>query len=136
MISIFIEKRSYKNIVICNIRYITIKNIDDDENINSVNTLYLFIGKADRYIEEINAKQYLVFTSTDSNKKVLIKFTKFWDEIKNFIETINKDIKGECEKDFNSDDNLLLNKMLNLHMLTVIVRSVFQEDGKYYPPVF
>ena len=33
---------------------------------------------------------------------------------------------------FNSDDNLPLNKMLKLHMLTVIVRFVF-EDGKYYP---
>ena len=33
---------------------------------------------------------------------------------------------------FNSDDNLPLNKMLKLHMLTVIVRTVF-EDGKFYP---
>ena len=37
---------------------------------------------------------------------------------------------------FNSDDNLSLNKMLKLHMLTVIDRSVFEEDGKYYPQVF
>ena len=37
---------------------------------------------------------------------------------------------------FNSDDNLPLNKMLKLHMLTVIVRSVFEEDGKYYSQVF
>ena len=49
--------------------------------------------------------------------------------------------KGEYEKDFmkikfNSDDNLPLNKMLKLHMLTVIVWSVFEEDGKYYPQVF
>ena len=48
---------------------------------------------------------------------------------------------GEYEKDlkeikFNSDDNLPLNKMLTLHNLTVIVRSVFQEDGQYYPHVF
>ena len=35
----------------------------------------------------------------------------------------------------NSDDNLSLNKMLKLHMLTVIVRSVFEEDGKIYPQV-
>ena len=26
--------------------------------------------------------------------------------------------------------------MLTLHNLTVIVRSVFQEDGQYYPHVF
>ena len=37
---------------------------------------------------------------------------------------------------FNSDDNLSLNKILKLHMLTVIVRSNFEEDGKYYPQVF
>ena len=36
---------------------------------------------------------------------------------------------------FNSDDNLPLNKMLTLHILRVIVRSVFEEDGKYYPQV-
>ena len=34
------------------------------------------------------------------------------------------------------NDNLPLNKMLKFHMLTVIVRSVFEEDGKYYPQVF
>ena len=36
----------------------------------------------------------------------------------------------------NSDDNLLLNKILKLHSLTIVVRSVFQEDGKYCPQVF
>ena len=37
---------------------------------------------------------------------------------------------------FNSDDDLPLNKILKLHNLTIIVRSVFEEDGKYYPQVF
>ena len=37
---------------------------------------------------------------------------------------------------FNSDDYLPLNKILKLRMLTIIVRSVFEEDGKYYPQVF
>ena len=74
-------------------------------------------------------------------KKVLTQFTKFWDEIKYLIEATNEGKKGEYEKDFmkikfNSDDNLPLNKMLKLHMLTAIVRSVFVEDGKYYPQVF
>ena len=32
-----------------------------------------------------------------------------------------------------SDDDLPLNKILKLHMLTIIVRSVFEEDGKYCP---
>ena len=59
----------------------------------------------------------------------------------NLIETINEGTKGEYEKDFmkvkfNSDDNLPLNKMLKLHMSTVIVRSTFEEDDKYYPKAF
>ena len=37
---------------------------------------------------------------------------------------------------FNSDDNLFLNKTLKLHNTTIIIRSVFEEDGKYYPQVF
>ena len=37
---------------------------------------------------------------------------------------------------FNSDENLTLNKILKLHMLIVIVRSVFEEDGKYYLQAF
>ena len=34
---------------------------------------------------------------------------------------------------FNSDDNLLLSKILKPHNLTIIFRSAFKEDGKYYP---
>ena len=37
---------------------------------------------------------------------------------------------------FNSDDDLPLNKPLKLHSMTIIVRSVFEEDGKLYPQVF
>ena len=37
---------------------------------------------------------------------------------------------------FKSDDELPLNEILKLHMLTIIVRSVFEEDVKYYPQVF
>ena len=106
-----------------------------------LNPLYLIIHKTDGYIKENNENNYLVFTSSDGNKKVLAKFTEFGDEIKHLIETINEGKKGEYEKDFmevkfNSNDNLPLNKTLKLHMLTVIVRSAFEEDGKYYPQVF
>ena len=72
---------------------------------------------------------------------MLTKSTKRWDKIKHLIETINGGKKGDYEKNFmkiklNSDDNLPLNKMLKLHMLTVIVRSVFEEHDKYYPQFF
>ena len=37
---------------------------------------------------------------------------------------------------FDSDNDLLLNKILKLHGLTIAVRFVLQEDNKYYPQVF
>ena len=52
------------------------------------------------------------------------------------IKTINLGKEGEYKKDFmkikfSSDDNLPLGKILKLFMLTIVVRSVFEEDGKY-----
>ena len=37
---------------------------------------------------------------------------------------------------FRSDDDLPLNKILKLHKLTIIVKSSFEQDGKYYPQMF
>ena len=37
---------------------------------------------------------------------------------------------------FNKDDNLPLNKPLNLHLLTITVRCIFEEDGKFYPQLY
>ena len=37
---------------------------------------------------------------------------------------------------FNSDDDVPLNKILKLHNLTIVLKSVFQEDNKCYPQVF
>ena len=37
---------------------------------------------------------------------------------------------------FDSDDNLLLNKKLEFPTMTIIVRSVFEEDGKFYPQIY
>ena len=101
----------------------------------------MIIGEVDGYIEENNGNKYLTFASTDKNKKILEKYINLWDKIKYHIQRINADKSGEYKKDyikikFNSDDDLPLNKIPKLHMLTIIVRSVFEEDGKYYLQVF
>ena len=61
--------------------------------------------------------------------------------IKSCIEKVNNNKSGEYEKDymkikFNSDDKLSLNKQLKFLSVTIIIRSVFEEDGKYYPQAF
>ena len=136
-----IDKKSYTDIGIDYIGYITIKNISDYENIYSINPLYLIIGEIDGYTKEENRNKYLTFASADKNKEVLKKYTELCDGIKNSIEKRNDSKAGEYGKNFikikfNSDNNLPLNEILNLHMLAVIVRSVFEDDGKHYPQVF
>ena len=37
---------------------------------------------------------------------------------------------------FNSDDDLPLNKPLKFDNMTIIIRTVFEEDGQLYPQVF
>ena len=136
-----IDKKSCKNNGIYHIGYITRKSISGCENINSVNPLYLIIDDVDGCIEENNGNNYITFASTDKNKKVLEKYGTLLDEIKCHIQTINADKPGEYDKDymkikFNSDHDLHVNKLLKFHMLTVIIKSVFEEDGKFYPQVF
>ena len=47
-----IDKKSYKDIGIYNVGYITSKKIDDYENIYCVNSLYLTVAHASGYVEE------------------------------------------------------------------------------------
>ena len=37
---------------------------------------------------------------------------------------------------FDSDDKVPLNKQLKFLNATIAIRSVFEEDGKYYPQAF
>ena len=87
-----IDKKSYRNIAIYNIGYITIKKIDDRENINRVNTLYLRLTHAGGYIEEINGNKYFIFDSTDGNKK--------YNDVFNGIRDQNQNNKCGKENDY------------------------------------
>ena len=76
-----IDKKSYKNIGIYNIGYITIKKIDDCESIYSVNPLYLLVDHVNGYIEEKGINKYLIFDSRDENKELLKNTIMFLMEL-------------------------------------------------------
>ena len=83
----------------------------------------------------------MTFDSADENKRVLRKYKELWDGIKNEIENINGGKLGEYDKDFmkmkfDTDDNLPLSKPLQLHLLTIIVRCIFEEDVQFYSPLY
>ena len=85
-----------------------------------------------------NGNKYLIFNdSVDENKELLKKYVDVWNRIKNKIKAINDDEENNYKKNymkikFNFDDDKPLNKPLKFHMMTIIIRSVFEEDCKFF----
>ena len=66
--SIKIDEKSYKDILIHYVGYVTIKD-SKYVKINSVNPLYLIFNKVNEYFEEINGNKYLTLVPTNENKE-------------------------------------------------------------------
>ena len=104
--------------------------------------MYLLVNHASGYIKEKNGNKYLILDdSVNENKGLLKKYANVWDGIQNEIKAINGGKESDYGKDymkikFDSDDDVLLNKPLKFHAMTIIIRSVFEEGGKLYPQVF
>ena len=79
------------------------------------------IGKVDDILKK-NGSKYLVFDSTDENKKIFKKYTDFGMGLKMKLKQQMVVKQVNMEEDltkikFDTDDNLPLNKQLKLHML-------------------
>ena len=74
-----LDKKSFKNIGVYYIGYITKKG---EYKIDSVNPLYLLVHRIDGFIEEKEGSKYLSIASTDSNSEVLKNMKTFGVELK------------------------------------------------------
>ena len=89
------------------------------------------------HVEEKNENKYLVLDEIDENKEVLNKYEEVWEGIKKEIKKNNCSKKVEYGKDFKiirfeANDDLPLNKPTKLRSITITIRSVFSENGKFY----
>ena len=61
-------------------------------------------------------------------------------KIRDLIRLITKNLdhydKEYMRINFNSDDNLPLNKIIEILIMTIVVRADFLENNKHYPQVF
>ena len=131
-----LDKKGDMNINVYYIGYVTKKPA---YNIDSVLCFNIYIP--DGFIEEKDGSKYLNVALTDYNNNVLKKYSEVWKGIKNQIVKFNNGLGGEYDKDymkikFGSDDDLPLNKVMKFYDLTVIIRSIFERGGKYYPQIF
>ena len=106
--------------------------------INGVNPLYLIFSKVNGYFEEINGSKYLTLVTTNESKKKK-KYEELWSKIRYLIRLINKNsdyYDGKYMKiKFNSDDELPLNKTIEIPSMIIVVRAICLENNKY-PQVF
>ena len=132
--SLKVDKKNYKHIDIDYIGYNTIKKIEDYENIHNGNPLYLIIHSARGNFTEKDGNKYLILDSAN-------KYEESWSGIRSGIKRINAGKELFYEKYYSkikvyTDDDLPLNKPLKFPTLTIIVRSVFQENEKLYPQIY
>ena len=115
------------------------KKTTECNEINSGNPLYLRIkdmkgqfkkGKDD------NVWYLIIFGYAD----VLRKFANIWKSIRAKIEEKTGGIvqydKDYMKIKFESNDNLPTDNIVNMHQVTIIIRSVFAQNSKFYPQLF
>ena len=83
-----------------------------------------------------NVWYLIIFGDAD----VLRKFASIWKSIRAKIEENTGGIV-QCDKEymkikFESNDNLPIDNIANMHQFTIIIRSVFAQNGKFYPHLF
>ena len=76
---------------------------------------------------------------TNEEKEIINKYEELWNKIRDLIRSISKNSYHYDEKyikiKFNSDDELPLNKTIEIHSIIIVARAVFHENNKYYPQI-
>ena len=75
----------------------------------------------------------------NEGKEKIKKYEELWSKIRDLIRSITKNLDDYDEKymqiKFNSDDELPLNKMIEIPIMIIVFRAIFLENSKYYPQV-
>ena len=70
---------------------------------------------------------------TNDSKEIIKRYKELWSKIRDLIRSITKDSDDYDEKrmkiKFNSDDNLSLNKIIEIYSMIIVV-------WRYYPQIF
>ena len=86
------------------------------------------------HFEEKSGNKYLALDDVNEKKKVSKKkYEEIWEGVKKEIELIigGENIENWKKLRFESNDDLPLNKHIKLHLIGIIIRSVFSEDVNF-----
>ena len=133
-----VDKRDFNDIDIYYLGYEHKKKTSECNVINSVNPLYLrIVDMKGQFEKGKDDAWYLIISHKDA---VYEKLMDIFEIIKNKItektwDTVEYD-KNYMKINFESNNILPVDKDMNIHLATIVIRAIFAQDGKYYPPLF
>ena len=89
------------------------------------------------YFEQNDDNKYLTMIFTSKSQKMM--YTRIWEEIKKVINEVDEFSNYDKNYDvisFDTDDILSLNSIINIYSMTIIIKSVFKDNNKFYPEVY
>ena len=82
----------------------------------------------------------ITLVPTNESNDIIKKYEELWSKIRDLIKLIIKNSDHYDEKymkiKFDSDDDLPLNKTIEIPDMIIVVRAVFHENNKFYLQVF
>ena len=83
----------------------------------------------------------MTLVPTNESKEKILKYEELLSKIRDLMRSVSKILdhydKNYMKIKFDLDDDLLLNKTLEITNVTILaVRAIFYENNKYYPQVF
>ena len=92
------------------------------------------------YSKEIDVNKRSSLVSTNESNEKIKEYEELWSKIRDLIKSVTKNSDNYDEKYMkiknNSDDELTLNKTIEIPSMIIVVRAVFHENNKYLPQVF
>ena len=122
--------------------------LEPNDDINSINPLYLIVRHLFGRVEKIQGSSYRYLVVDENNKEVINVFDKLWKFIK---DEINRPIKRNDKITFGNADNkiseynklrlssnvdLPLDTLTEFHMLTIVINCVIEKGNKYYSEIY
>ena len=101
------------------------------------NPFYLVIDDLKDYFKENDGNKYLTIIFKSKSQKMM--YTGIWEEIKKVISEVDEFSNYDKNYDvirFDTDDILSLNSIINIYSITIIIKSVFKDNNKFYAQIY
>ena len=131
-----VDRKNFNDIDIYYLGYEYKKKITECNEINSVNPLYLRIKDMKGQFKKSKGDNvwYLIISGDENIFRIFVNIYK------SFRAKIEENAGGivQYDKDymiikFESNDNLPTDNTVNMRRVIIIIRSVFAQNGKFYP---